>query len=83
MKRNVTVTLDEETARWVRVEAARRDVSVSRFLGDVLEERRSRTEGYEAAREVFLAREPRPLRRPGVDLPRRDQVHERRSPSAS
>jgi hypothetical protein len=82
MRRNVTVTLDEETARWVRVEAARRDMSVSRFLGDVLEERRRRAEGYEAAREVFFAREPRPLRNSGDDLPTRDEVHERRGPPA-
>jgi len=36
---------------------------------DLLEERRRRTEGYEAAREVFFARDARPLRRPAVDLP--------------
>jgi len=40
---NVTVSLDEETARWVRVEAARRDVSVSRFLTELLSERRRRS----------------------------------------
>ncbi|HET9672657.1 MAG TPA: hypothetical protein VFQ40_07390 [Actinomycetota bacterium] len=30
--KNVTVTLDDETARWVRIEAARRDESVSSLL---------------------------------------------------
>ena len=29
--RNVTITLDEETARWARVEAAMRGTSVSRL----------------------------------------------------
>ena len=77
MKRNVTVTLDEETARWVRVEAAKRDTSVSRFLGEVLAERRRRQEGYDAARAAFMAREPRPLRKPGAPLPTRDAVHGR------
>ena len=33
--RNVTVTLEEEVARWARLEAARNDTSVSRLLGDV------------------------------------------------
>jgi len=79
MKRNVTVTLDEETARWVRVEAAKRDTSVSKFLGEILEERRRRTEGYETAQAIFMGREPRPLRRPGTCLPSRDEVHRRRS----
>lgn len=77
MKRNVTVTLDEETARWVRVEAAKRDMSVSRFLGQVLAERRRRVEGYEAARAIFMGRKPRRLRAEGERLPSREEVHER------
>ena len=76
MKKNVTVTLDEETARWVRVEAARRDTSVSAYLGDLLEERRRRVEGYEAAQTAFLGREPRRLREAGA-LPSRSELHER------
>lgn len=79
MKRNVTVTLDEETARWVRVEAARRDTSVSQFLGEILSERRRRAEGYEAARAIFMSREPRPLRSRGERLPSRDEIHARES----
>lgn len=79
MKRNVTVTLDEGTARWVRVEAARSDMSVSQYLSELLAERRRRAEGYEAARVRFMARPARPLRAPGSPLPARDQLH-RRSP---
>lgn len=82
MKKNVTVTLDEETARWVRIEAARRDTSVSRYLGELLEERRARVEGYETARRQFMAREPRPLRGPGEPLPSRGERHERGDPAA-
>ncbi len=37
--RNVTVTLEEDVAQWARIEAARRDTSVSRLLGDLLRER--------------------------------------------
>lgn len=77
MKRNVTVTMDEETARWVRVEAARRDMSVSQYLGELLTERRRLAEGYAAARERFMAREPRPLRGRGAPLPDRAALHER------
>ena len=39
--RNVTVTLEEEVAQWARIEAARRDTSVSRLLGELLKERMS------------------------------------------
>ncbi len=37
--RNVTVTLEEDVAQWARIEAARRDTSVSRMLGALLKER--------------------------------------------
>ena len=77
MKRNVTVVMDEETARWVRVEAARSDLSVSAFLGDVLKKKREKDEGYQGAMERFLGREPRPLAPVGAPLPSRDELHER------
>jgi hypothetical protein len=77
MSRNITIRLDEETARWVRVEAARRDMSVSRFLGELLQERRDRIEGYEEARQRYLARAPCPLRAPRDPLPSRDERHTR------
>lgn len=34
--KNVTVTLDERTVAWARVYAARRNMSLSRFLGELL-----------------------------------------------
>jgi hypothetical protein len=37
----VTVTLEEDVAQWARIEAARRDTSVSRLLGELLKERMS------------------------------------------
>ena len=37
--RNVTITLEETVARWARVEAARKDISVSRLLAGILKER--------------------------------------------
>ena len=34
--RNITVTLEEEVAQWARIEAARKNTSVSRLLGSLL-----------------------------------------------
>jgi hypothetical protein len=34
----LTVTLEEDVAQWVQIEATRRNTSVSRLLGSVLEE---------------------------------------------
>ncbi len=75
--KNVTVTLDEETARWARIEAARRDTSVSRLLGEILRERMDREESYEAAMERYLAQTPAVHRRPGQSYPPREELHER------
>jgi hypothetical protein len=47
--RNVTVTLEEEVAQWARIEAAKRDTSVSRLLGALLKERMGKPAGNPAA----------------------------------
>lgn len=77
MKRNVTIVLDDETARWLRVEAARRDTSVSRYVGELVARERGRSEGYAEAMERFLARPPRVLARGGAPRPTRDELHRR------
>jgi hypothetical protein len=56
--RNITITLDESLARWARIEAARRDTSVSRFLADLLQSRMVQDDQYVAAMQSALAREP-------------------------
>jgi hypothetical protein len=56
--RNVTVTLEEDVARWARLEAARKDTSVSRLLGEILKERMLDQDVYELAMRRALARKP-------------------------
>jgi hypothetical protein len=56
--RNITITLDENLARWARIEAARRDTSVSRFLADILKTQMVEDDQYAAAMQRALAREP-------------------------
>ena len=56
--RNVTVTLEEEVAQWARIEAARRDTSVSRLLGALLKEHMSAQDGYEKVMRRALGRKP-------------------------
>jgi hypothetical protein len=48
------VTLEEDTAQWARIEAARQDTSVSRLLGALLKERMSAQNGStsEAAKRL-------------------------------
>jgi hypothetical protein len=75
--RNVTITLDEEVAKWARVEAARRDTSVSRLVGIMLAEKMRHDDVYEAARRSFFASPPRNLRQPGKALPKRAELYDR------
>jgi hypothetical protein len=72
--KNVTVTLDEETARWARVEAARRDLSVSSLLRELLREHMGSRESYGGAMERYLSRRPRKLE---ARRPSREELHDR------
>ena len=75
--KNVTVTLEEEVARWARIEAARRDTSVSRLLGDILRDQMLRGAEYEAAKNAYLSQEPGVHRRSGDPMPTREELHGR------
>jgi len=81
-RKNVTIVLDEETARWARIEAARRNTSVSRLVGALLREHMERERDYEAAMSRFLSIEPRVLKR-GGGYPSREATHRRRGTSGS
>lgn len=66
---NVTISMDEETARWARIEAAKAGKSVSRWVGEVLAERRSKKDqsmtrviaDQKEALARFLATPPRDI----------------------
>ncbi|HEV2201838.1 MAG TPA: hypothetical protein VGR73_18615 [Bryobacteraceae bacterium] len=42
MLKNVTITLDEEDLRWVRHQAAEKGVSVAKWFGQIVAEKRAR-----------------------------------------
>ena len=73
--RNVTITLEENVARWARLEAARQDTSVSRLLGRILEERMAEEDDYERSMRRALAQKPF-LKSDGRYLSR-EEVHDR------
>jgi hypothetical protein len=75
--KNVTVTLDPEAARWARIEAARRDTSVSKLLGELIEREMKGREAYDLAKERFLSQSPGVHRSDGRRLPTRDEIHDR------
>ena len=75
--RNVTVTLEEPVARWARIEAARKETSVSRLLGAILKERMPHSHDYERAMRRALARKAF-LKTEGRYLAR-EEAHDRAS----
>jgi plasmid stability protein len=77
--KNVTITLDEEVARWARIRAAERETSVSRLVGEMLRKRMLEEESYEAALQSYLSRPPVRLKPPQARYPSRDEIHDRAS----
>lgn len=52
--KNVTVTMEDSVADWARMEAARRNTSVSRLIGQMLAEKMRRDDAYERAMHEAL-----------------------------
>jgi hypothetical protein len=75
--RNITITLEESLARWTRIEAARRELSVSRFLATILEERKQGRDRYDAAMKRALSRKP--FQKSNGKYLSREAVHDRDS----
>lgn len=77
-RRNMTITLTEDVARWARIKAAAQDTSVSQLVGDMLEEAMQRESSYEAAmREMFASVKPVKFEKPGGRFPTRDELYDR------
>jgi len=55
--KNVTITMDEPVAEWARLEAARRNTSVSRLVGELLAEKMRSDDAYERALNEWLQRD--------------------------
>ncbi len=75
--KNVTVTLDEETALWARLEAARRDISVSSLIRQLLTDHMGGRVAYEGAKARYLARSGSELSKQGGGGARREELHDR------
>lgn len=75
--RNITLTLEEEVARWARIEAARQETSVSRLLAGILRVRMNEEGGYERAMRRALERKP--FLRTDGRYPSREEAHDRAS----
>lgn len=73
--KNVTVTMDEEVARWARIEAAKREMSLARYIGEVLQQQMAEAQAYRQAMEEFVAVKPTGGSA-GQPYPTRDEIHD-------
>ena len=75
--KNVTVTLDDATFAKARVKAAGRNMSLSRFIGEVLGRDLRHEDEYEAAYRAWRMRKPFPLKGPQQPYPKREDLYDR------
>jgi hypothetical protein len=73
--KNVTVTMEDSVADWARMEAARRNTSVSRLVGELLAEKMRHDDAYERAMREALEFRPIPFERAYLT---RDEIYAER-----
>ena len=52
--KNVTITVEDDALEWARIEAAKRNSSVSRLVGEILREKMRQEDAYEQAMREAL-----------------------------
>jgi hypothetical protein len=75
--KNVTITLDEEVARWARILAAKNNTSVSRLVGEMLRDKMFEEKSYQIAMDQYLSQPPTALKDPAVKYPTREELYGR------
>ena len=75
--KNITITLDEKTAVWTRVHAAKHNKSVSRLVGEMLQSYMHESREYDDAMRQYLAGKPCRFEKPGGRYPTREELHDR------
>ncbi|HEY2635586.1 MAG TPA: hypothetical protein VGI51_12710 [Steroidobacteraceae bacterium] len=75
--KNITITLDEQIAAWVRMAAAKRKMSVSRLIGDLLHDRMREARDYNEAMRRFFSHKPFNFEWVGGRRPAREEIHDR------
>jgi hypothetical protein len=53
--KNITITMEDATAEWIRIEAAKRNTSVSRLVGEMLTDKMQHDDAYARAMREWVA----------------------------
>jgi predicted transcriptional regulator len=52
--KNITITMEDDVAEWVRIEAAKRNASISRLMGEWVAQKMRQEDAYEQAMRASL-----------------------------
>lgn len=77
--KNITITLPDDLARWLRVRAAENERSVSRWVAELIDRTRRQEDAYEVAMKRALSIEPRKMEWIDGRKPTREELHDRAS----
>lgn len=75
--KNITLSLDDDMAAWLRLQAAKRQMSVSRLVGDLVYEHMRHGREYDEAMRRFLSYEPVHFDWVDGRRPTREEIHDR------
>jgi plasmid stability protein len=75
--RNITITLDNETASQAKVRAAERGMSLSRYIGEMLRRELRSGDIYDAAYRSWRAGKAFPLTGSAQPGPKREEIYDR------
>ena len=75
--KNVTITLEEEVARWARIRAAENNTSVSRLVGEMLRDKMDEEKNYQMAMDRYLSQPATALKDPLAKYPTREELYGR------
>lgn len=78
MKQNITLALDKELLRKVKVLAAKKDTSITKLLTTHLAEKVSEEDHYGSSKKRALTRLRKGFHLGGQILAQREKLHERR-----
>lgn len=78
MKQNITLALDKDLLKKVKVLAAKKDTSITKLLAKQLARIVSENDHYESSKKRALARLRKGFHLGGQDLAKREELHERR-----
>ena len=77
--KKVTVTLDDRTAARALLKAAKRHMTLARYISETVRKDLRRGDEYEAAYRAWREdRQPWPLKGPAQRYPTRDEIYDRK-----